>query len=157
MIRPIAPADTPTLLELAEGTRFFRPLEIVALREVLDDYHKMNHAQGHRSVLIEQSGQIVGFAYYAPAAMTDRSWYLYWIAVRLNLQAKGAGTQLLHHAEEEIRQSQGRILFIETSSQAHYELTRRFYLKHKYEQAAVLRDFYADSDDMVVFRKRLSE
>jgi len=39
---------------------------------------------------------------------------------------------------------------IETSSLPHYELTRRFYLKHGYEQAAVLRDFYSDGDDMVI-------
>jgi ribosomal protein S18 acetylase RimI-like enzyme len=87
--------------------------------------------------------------------MTDRAWYLYWIAVRQDLRAKGTGSGLLRHAEEDIRKKQGRVLFIETSSQPHYELTRRFYSKHAYEQAAVLHDFYADGDDMVVFRKRL--
>jgi hypothetical protein len=33
-------------------------------------------------------------------------------------------------------------------------LTRRFYLKHGYEQVCVQPDYYADGDDMVVFRKR---
>jgi GNAT superfamily N-acetyltransferase len=156
MIRPTVPTDTPTLIAVAEGTRVFKPHEIVALREVLDDYHEVNHAEGHRSVTAEEAGEVVGFAYYAPAAMTDRTWYLYWIAVRQDLQAKGAGTRLLRHAEEDIRRSQGRLLLIETSSLPHYEPTRRFYLKHQYEQAAVLRDFYADGDDLVVFRKRLT-
>lgn len=156
MIRPTAPDDTPTLLALADGTRVFKPPEVVALREVLDDYHAANHAEGHRSVTAEEAGQIVGFAYYAPAAMTDGTWYLYWIAVRQGLQAKGVGTCLLRHAEEDVRRSQGRLLVIETSSLPHYEPTRRFYLKHQYEQAAVLRDFYAEGDDMVVFRKRLT-
>jgi GNAT superfamily N-acetyltransferase len=156
MIRPTIPADTPTLLTIAEGTRVFKPHELVALREVLDDYHEANQAEGHKSVTAEEAGQIVGFAYYAPAAMTDRTWYLYWIAVRQDLQAKGAGTRLLRHVEEDIRQNRGRILLIETSSLPHYEPTRRFYLKHQYDQEAVLRDFYADGDDMVVFRKRLS-
>ena len=156
MIRPTSPTDTPTLLALADGTRVFKPLEIVALREVLDDYHAANHAEGHRSVTAEEAGQVIGFTYYAPAAMTDRTWYLYWIAVRQDLQTKGAGTRLLRHAEEDVRQSQGRLLLIETSSLPQYEPTRRFYLKHQYEQAAVLRNFYADGDDMVVFRKRLT-
>ena len=124
MIRATSPADTKTLLALAEGTRVFKPLEIVALREVLDDYHEANQAEGHRSVSAEEAGQVVGFAYYAPAAMTDRTWYLYWIAVRQDLQAKGAGTSLLRYAEEDIRQSQGRLLLIETSSLPHYEPTR---------------------------------
>ena len=35
MIRPTVPEDTPILLDLAEGTGVFKPLEIVALREVL--------------------------------------------------------------------------------------------------------------------------
>ena len=47
-------------------------------------------------------------------------------------------------------------MLIETSSLPHYELTRRFYLKHHYDQEAILRDYYADGDDMVVFRKHLA-
>ena len=88
--------------------------------------------------------------------MTDRTWYLYWIAVSKRLQARGLGGTLLRRAEDDARRAGGRVLFIETSSLPHYELTRRFYLKNGYEQAAVLRDFYADGDDMVVFRKRLA-
>lgn len=155
MIRPTVPEDTATLLALAEGTGVFKPHEIVALNEVLDDYHATNHAEGHRSVTFEHAGQVAGFAYYAPAAMTDRTWYLYWIAVSKQVQARGTGGTLLRHAEDDIRQARGRVLFIETSSLPHYDLTRRFYLKHGYEQAAALRDYYADGDDMVVFRKKL--
>jgi len=89
--------------------------------------------------------------------MTDRTWYLYWIAVRKTLQARGLGGVLLRRVEDDIRAIRGRVLFIETSSLPNYELTRRFYLKHRYEQTAALRDYYCDGDDMVVFRKRLDE
>ena len=65
------------------------------------------------------------------------------------------GGTLLRYVEEDIRLLGGRLLLIETSSLPHYELTRKFYLKHHYEQTGVLRDYYADGDDMVVFRKRL--
>jgi GNAT superfamily N-acetyltransferase len=156
MIRPTLPEDTPILVTVSEGTRVFKPMEIQALQEVLDDYHATSQAQGHLSVTYELEGQPIGFAYYAPASMTDRTWYLYWIAVSKDIHAKGIGTQLLKYVEEDIRRRQGRILLIETSSLAHYELTRRFYLKHQYEQAAVIRDYYAEGDDMVVFRKRLN-
>jgi ribosomal protein S18 acetylase RimI-like enzyme len=153
MIRPTVLADTPTILKLAEGTGVFKPHEIVALNEVISDYHATSHGQGHHAVTCEKDGQVIGFAYYAPAAMTDRSWYLYWIAVSKQIQARGVGGRLLRHAEEEIRKLGGRVLFIETSSLPHYELTRKFYLKHGYEVTAVLRDYYTDGDDMVVFRK----
>src|SRR5208337_2897179 len=110
----------------------------------LDDYHAFNREDGHMSVTDELHGEVIGFAYYAPAAMTDRTWYLYWIAVSKTTQARGVGSALLRHAENEIRKLQGRILLIETSGLPHYDLTRKFYLKHDYEQAAVIRDFYSD-------------
>lgn len=156
MIRPTVPADIPILVKLADATGVFKPLEIQALQEVLDDYFAANQAVGHRCLTTEQDGELLGFAYYAPAAMTERTWYLYWIAVRKQLQARGSGSALLRRAEEEMRQAGGRLLLIETSSLPHYELTRRFYLKHAYEIAAVLHDYYSDGDDMVVFRKRLA-
>jgi GNAT superfamily N-acetyltransferase len=155
MIRPTVPEETPRLLELARGTDVFKPIEIVALREVLDDYHAFNHQHGHHSVSFERDGRVVGFAYYALAAMTDRTWYLYWIAVEKTGQARGTGSALLRFIEDDIRRRGGRLLLIETSSLPHYDPTRRFYLKHGYERSCVLADYYADGDDLVVFRKRL--
>jgi ribosomal protein S18 acetylase RimI-like enzyme len=155
MIRPTEPRDTTALLDLARETGVFKPLEIVALGEVLDDYHAKEHGLGHRAITDEREGRPVGFAYYAPASMTDRAWYLYWIAVEKQVQARGLGSALLEAAEEDIRGRGGRLFLIETSSLPHYEPTRRFYLRHGYEQASVLHDFYADGDDLVVFRKRL--
>jgi ribosomal protein S18 acetylase RimI-like enzyme len=122
---------------------------------VLCDYHAQNHLEGHVAVTYERNGEVLGYAYYAPAAMTDRSWYLYWIAVTRKTQARGIGGQLLKHAEDEIRKRNGRVLFIETSSLPHYDKTRAFYQKQGYEVTGVLRDYYSDGDDMVVFRKRL--
>jgi len=156
MIRPTVPADTPVLMQLAADTGFFKPHEVEALKEVLDEYHEYNQQHGHRCVTREERGKAIGFAYYAPAAMTDRTWYLYWIAVSKTIQARGVGSGLLRHVEDEIRNSGGRVLFIETSSLPLYEPTRKFYLKNGYDQDAILRDYYAEGDSMVVFRKKLS-
>ncbi len=155
MIRPTVPDDTPALLTLAESTGVFKPLEIGALREVLDDYHAANRAAGHRCVTLEDGGAVVGFAYCAPEAMTDRAWGLWWIAVGKALQGRGMGSELLRRAEDDARAAGARVLFIDTSSLPHYGPTRNFYLRHGYAVAGVLGDFYADGDDKVVFRKRL--
>lgn len=155
MIRPTTPLDTPRLLALAEGTGVFKPLEIQALREVLDDYHTTNQSLGHRSITEEAAAQIRGFAYYAPAAMADATWYLYWIAVDKALHRGGVGAALLEDVERGVREAQGRLLLIETSSLPHYQPTRNFYLKQGYRQATILDDFYADGDSMVVFAKRM--
>jgi len=79
MIRPTIPEDTPTLLAITEGTGLFSELDLEALDSVLLAYHDENVDLGHRCVTYEQHGQIVGFTYYAPAAMTERTWYLWWI------------------------------------------------------------------------------
>ena len=156
MIRPTVLEDTPALLAMTEGTGLFLPADIETLDSVLTDYHEENAVQGHVCVTAEQDGQTVGFAYYAPAAMTDRTWYLWWIVVNKQIQARGVGSQLLRHAEDVARAQHGRLMMVETSGLPSYELTRRFYVKQGYEIAAVLKDLYADGHDMVVYRKRLS-
>jgi GNAT superfamily N-acetyltransferase len=155
MIRPTLENETKALLVIAEGTAVFKPLEIEALKEVLDDYHAGSHHAGHRAITFEQEKKPIGFAYYAPTAMTDRTWHLYWIFVSKAIQAKGVGAKLLAFAEADIIATGGRLFLIETSSLPSYHLTRNFYLKHKYEQAATIRDFYSDGDDQVIFRKHL--
>jgi ribosomal protein S18 acetylase RimI-like enzyme len=76
--------------------------------------------------------------------------------VRKDAQARGVGSRLLTFVENELRsRHNARLLFIETGSTPHYELTRAFYRKHGYEQHALLSDFYATGDSMVVFRKAL--
>ncbi len=115
MLRPTEPADDEALVTLARETGVFRLLEITALEEVLRDYHAGNLALGHQSVTCLDDRRIIGFAYFAPAAMTDRTWYLYWIAVSKDLQARGTGSRLLRNCEDAIRARGGRLLLIETS------------------------------------------
>jgi GNAT superfamily N-acetyltransferase len=155
MIRPIQPGETPTLVAMARGTEAFKPIEIQALQEVLDDYHAQNAADGHRAVAMETDGTVVGFAYFAAAAMTDRTWSLWWIVVDRAAQAKGIGGELLRYVEAAVRAATGRQLLIETSSLPKYKLTRQFYLKYGYSQIAAVKDYYADADDMLFFCKRM--
>lgn len=155
MIRPTGPSDTDALVMIAEGTGVFRDIEVQALREVLDDYHAMEPGHPHRSVtLLDVSGNVLGLAYYAQAAMTDRTWYLWWIIVDKTHQSRGLGSALLRHAEDEVKSLGGRIMLIETSSLPLYEPTRGFYLRHAYEKVCAIPDYYADGDDIAIFRKR---
>jgi ribosomal protein S18 acetylase RimI-like enzyme len=87
--------------------------------------------------------------------MADRTWYIWWIAVDPSTQGRGVGRELLRFAEGETARRGGRVMFIETSGLPDYEPTRRFYLKNGYDREAVLRDYYKDGDDLVIFRKRL--
>jgi ribosomal protein S18 acetylase RimI-like enzyme len=157
MPRPAAPDDTPALVALAAATGVFKPHELDALTEVLDDYHDANHAYRHRAWVTDApdgSGPL-GFVYFAPTAMTDRTWELWWIAVDPTRQRGGLGGDLLRFVEAEVTKARGRLLLIETSSTPAYHPTRQFYLKHAYSQVAEIPDFYADGDGKVIFSKRL--
>jgi ribosomal protein S18 acetylase RimI-like enzyme len=156
MIRPALPDDTPALLALTSAASVFKPHEIEALEEVLADYHGGHVGGDHVCVVDVRDGRIVGYAYYAPDIITDRTWYLYWIAVARDIQGGGIGSGLMAHMETDIRARTGRLVLIETSSLPHSDLTRKFYLKHGYAVAAVIGDFYSDGDSMVIFRKRLT-
>jgi ribosomal protein S18 acetylase RimI-like enzyme len=155
MIRPALPADTRELMALTADTGVFKPYEVEVLEEVLDEYHAGSVGPDHVAIVCERAGRIVGYAYYAPDVMTDRTWYLYWIAVARDIQARGIGSEIMRYMEDDVRKRRGRLMFIETSSQPHSELTRKFYLKMGYSITATLADFYSDGDDMVIFRKRL--
>ena len=155
MLRPTTPADTPALLALADATKVFKSHEIVALEEVLDDFHASNGEEGHVAVTWEEAGAPHGFAYYAPTAMTDRTWELWWIAVDRTKQGRGLGKKLLDAVEADVTARGGRLLLIDTSSTPHYEPTRQFYLKRGYVIAATIPDFYADGDGKVIFWKKL--
>ena len=107
MIRPTLPGDSRAILHLATRTGVFKPHEITALEEVLSDFHAANSKLDHHSITYEAHGEILGFAYYAPAAMADRTWYLYWIAVTKQTQARGIGSELMQFVEEDIRAKRG--------------------------------------------------
>lgn len=156
MLRPATAADTDALVTLTAGTGFFKPMELDTLREVLDDFHAGNADLGHRCFVWEEGDALLGYVYHAPAPMTDRTWYLYWIAVSADRQGQGLGGKLLGFVEEDVKGQGGRLLLIETSSTAHYDPTRRFYRKYGYDQPATVPDFYADGDGLVVFSKRLA-
>jgi ribosomal protein S18 acetylase RimI-like enzyme len=156
MLRPTTPDDTDILVSLTAETGFFKPHEVETLREVLADYHGGNADLGHVALTWEDIGdQINGLVYYAPAAMTDRTWYLYWIVVRGECRGLGIGKQMLHVVETDIRDRGGRLLLIETSSVPLYEPTRQFYLRTGYDRVAHIPDYYADGDGLMVFGKRV--
>jgi GNAT superfamily N-acetyltransferase len=156
MIRPTLTTETDALAAIAAGTGVFKPIEIETLKHILTDYHENGPDAGHRAVTYESEGRPIGFAYFGPTEMTDRTWHLYWIFVDRTIQAKGLGAKIMAFVEAEIRNAGGRLLIVETSGLPNYELTRKFYLKLNYKQVAVVPDFYSDGDDMVIFSKPLA-
>lgn len=103
-----------------------------------------------------ENNKPAAIAYCAPERLTEGTYNLYLIAVHKDFQGKGMGGRLMSHVEHLLNSKGNRILLVETSGLPEYELTRKFYDKCGYKREAVIRDFYFDGEDKVVFWKRLN-
>lgn len=71
-------------------------------------------------------------------------------------QGRGIGRALLGRVEAEVQARGGRLLLIETSSTPAYAPARRLYESCGYCREAVIHDFYAPGDDLIIFWKELT-
>lgn len=98
----------------------------------------------------------IAIAYCAPERLTEGTYNLYLIAVHKDFQAQGIGGQIMTYLESLLQSKGKRILLVETSGLPEFELTRKFYDKCGYNREALIRDFYRDGEDKVVFWKKLN-
>jgi len=70
-------------------------------------------------------------------------------------QGRGIGHALLARVEAEVQARGGRLLLIEKSGTSPYAPARRLYETSGYRREAVIHDFYAPGDDLIIFRKEL--
>ena len=97
----------------------------------------------------------IAVVYCAPERMTDGTFNLYLIAIIKNLQGKGIGAEMMTYIENLLHAKGKRILIVETSALPKFELTRKFYDELDYKREAVIREFYQEGEDKVVFWKKL--
>ncbi len=100
-------------------------------------------------------GSAVGFCYAEPEEPADRTWNMLALAVRPDLQGQRFGTGLVAALEQQLRAINQRILIVDTSGTDEFSRTRTFYAKNGYQEEARIRDFWAEGDDKVTFRKAL--
>jgi ribosomal protein S18 acetylase RimI-like enzyme len=155
IIRSATIADTPAIIDLAIATEMFLPNEVEPLQEILDNFHGELSEERLELWIENPSDPPIEVVYFVPNHMSDRTWELLMIAVTPERQRSGIGGKMLLFAEESVRASNGRILFINTSSLSQYDATRKFYSKYGYEEVARIPDFYKDGDSKVTFAKRI--
>lgn len=102
-----------------------------------------------------RDGQAVGLCYTVPEELAEGTWNMLALAVRPDLQGKSIGAALVKAAEQFLKDKDQRLLVVDTSGSDDFALTRKFYVQNGYEEEARIRDFWADGDDKVIFRKAL--
>ena len=147
--------DKPALMRLLGATPEFKPSEVAVAEEVIDGYLADPVNSGYHILVAAEAGFVAGYLCFGPTPLTESTWDIYWEAVALTERGKGIGGALMMAAEEAIIRSSGKQALIETSGQASYEATLRFYLGCGYLEVARVPDFYSPGDAKIILRKVL--
>jgi GNAT superfamily N-acetyltransferase len=153
--RSLESGDRAPLEKLIRETSFFNPEEVGVALELIDDRLSEGEASHYRFLVAETDGEVAGYACWGPIPGTLASADLYWIVVDPRHQGKGIGAALLKDAEDWMASAGRTRVYVETSTRAQYDGTRRFYLACGYKLAAELEDFYAPGDGKAMFLKVL--
>jgi ribosomal protein S18 acetylase RimI-like enzyme len=146
-------SDIDVVRRLAGAVGVFSKAEQVVAVELIEARLANGRKSGYHFAFAELAGRAVGYCTWGPIPMTASSWDLYWIVVDPAHSGGGVGRALLVEAERDIARRGGAAVYVETSSRAEYARTRKFYTRAGYRRAARLTDFYAPSDDKIIYRK----
>ena len=100
---------------------------------------------------LEEDGSFSSFICFGPTPMTSGTFDLYWIGTAQGQEKKGRAKSLVAFMLQQLRLQQGRLVRIETSSKDTYQGTLAFYQRLQFEQVAMIKDFYAQGDHLVIF------
>lgn len=154
-VRPMTGDDEASVKEILRATAEFTPLDKKVAVELVDSYLCQGESSGYHILVAEIEQAVAGYICYGWNPLTEGTWDIYWVAVAGAAQGKGVGMALMALAERSIRNAQGRLIIVETSSLPSYERARLFYERLGYRTVCQIPDFYGPGDDQVVFYKRL--
>ncbi len=149
--------DRTAVAEIVRGVGNFNQAEIDCALDLVDIYLRDPQQKDYLiSVAENGAGEVTGYVCWGPTPMTKGTYDLYWIATRPGNQGRGVGRALMSFVEDKVREENGRLLILETSSKESYGKTVGFYRRLGYEEASRIRDFYDVGDDKLVFVRRFS-
>jgi acetoin utilization deacetylase AcuC-like enzyme/GNAT superfamily N-acetyltransferase len=147
-------SDIERIRDLVKKSGVFSTEEInIATELAAEAALKGEQKSGYSFVLIEESGEILGYSCFGRIPLTEDSFDLYWLVVDNERQKQGFAKLLLTLSESSIKSAKGQKLYAETSSQKSYEPARTFYQNIGFSQCALHKDFYKTGDDKITFVK----
>ncbi len=149
--------DPEAIREIIKSSGFFYQDEVdVAVELARENLEKGPELSGYHFILAEAEGKTLGYTCFGPIPCTKNRYDLYWIAVHEQYRKMGLGKKLIRETEAQIKALGGMKIYIETSSRDLYQATRRFYSACDYQVEAILKEFYDQGDDKVIYLKNLS-
>ncbi len=155
-IEATRPEDAQAILAITEQVGVFNAEEIATVDELLVEYFGLGPAKSGYYFLTGRVGeQVVSFACYGPRALTSGTFDFYWLATDKNFGGRGIGGAMAQRVVQEVKAMGGRLIIIETSGRPDYAQTRHFHETHNYIREAIIVDFYAPGDDLVIYVQRV--
>lgn len=156
-IRPLVREDKERLREILHRAQVFYPEEIEVAVELIDTV--LNHP-GQKDYeiycFVDEKDLPLGYICFGPIPMTRDAFDLYWIVVDPQYQGKKIGSRLLDFLEMKVRNLNGRMILIDTSSLPSYKKAHRFYEGRGYQAVARVPDFYWPGNDRITYCKKLT-
>ncbi|MFM2285264.1 MAG: hypothetical protein RLZZ543_761 [Bacteroidota bacterium] len=151
-IRAIEPSDIKGLKKVLDSIELF-PSEY--LEEMMSDY--LTNPESHDSwFTCIYENEPLAIAYCVPEKFTEGTYNLLAIGVAQEAQRKGIASEMMQYIEQQLIHKEARILLVETSNAAAQAGARNLYKRLRYKQEAIIRDFWKEGEDKLVFWKKLT-
>ena len=150
-IRAVLKTDVEQIKKVVDSSELF-PSEY--LDEMISDYLNNSNTEEFWFTYIDNNAPI-SIGYCVPEKLTEGTYNLLAIGVLKESQGKGIAREMMSYIELLLQDKGARILIIETSSDDAQIAAREFYKKIGFTQEAVIRDFWQDGEDKIVFWKKL--
>lgn len=150
-IRKVTPSDLESLKQVLDSCGLFPP---EYLDDMISDYFDNLNTNEIWFTFVEDDTPI-SIGYCVPEKLTTGTYNLLAIGVSVNVQRKGIASEMMNYIEQELKTMGARILIVETSSDDAQIGARNLYNKLGYDQEAIIRDFWNEGEDKIIFRKRL--
>ena len=154
MIEIARPEHGESIARITKAVGVFNPEEVACVEELWNEYlQRGDAASGYYFLVARDGDRVLGYACFGPHALAEGVWDLYWLATDPDVRQRGVGRALVEQMEAQVVWRRGRLLLIETSGTPPYQAARRFYESCGYRYQAVIHDFYAVGDDLLVYGK----
>jgi ribosomal protein S18 acetylase RimI-like enzyme len=150
-LRAVIESDIEELKKVVDSSELF-PSEF--LDEMISDY-LTNKDTEDIWFTYSDINKPVAVGYCVPEKLTEGTFNLLAIGVSKEYQRQGIAKKMMKYIEQQLKNKGARLLIVETSSDNAQIGARNLYGNIEYTQAAIIKDFWKDGEDKLVFLKRL--